>query len=111
MSTSWAATPAPLYPLPTGATPNNSSKAHHVAITTCAPLKTGGHTAQGTAHNVGAKTEEYDIVVYFTDQATHKPVNWATTTLAVPPGKTLPWVAEKAFTAPPSLTCEIRSVS
>ena len=106
-----AATSVPAYPLPTGTIQNNSSKAHQVVISTCAPLATGGHTARGTAHNVGAKTEKYTIVVYFTDKNTDKAVNWASTTLAVAPGKSAPWVAEKAFLGPTDLTCRLTSVS
>jgi hypothetical protein len=80
-----------------------------VVQTSCAAIP-GGWSAKGTATNDAKKTATYKITVYFT--TTHATtLNFATTTVKVPAGKTVKWAADKKFKAEPQMLCPMPGVA
>lgn len=85
------------------------NKHRTVRITACRPLHGGGGLALGKVKNPHKTKAKFRITVQF--KVAKKPVNWATTTLAVPGHGTAPWAAEKKFPTHGHIHCTIRSVS
>lgn len=101
------------YPLPPAADlVSDPALVKTVTISKCTALAGGGHRAMGIAKNVGTKSVRLKITVYFkrVSSSASAPVNWAETEVSVPPGRSVPWVTEKAFRASPNLTCVVKAV-
>jgi hypothetical protein len=88
---------------------NQPTARKSVVQTSCAAIP-GGWSAKGTATNGGKKAVTYKITVYFT--TTHATtLNFATTSVRVPAGKTVKWAADKRFKAERQMLCPMPGVA
>ncbi|WP_181410718.1 hypothetical protein [Nocardioides humi] len=95
--------------LPKGAALRNVPALYEqVALTGCA-AKADGWRAEGTADNADPEALTFAVVVFFTDPQA-RIVDSATTTVAVAPGGSGTWTAEREFEAPAGTRCVVRAV-
>ena len=98
-------------PPPASALVNDELKAKSVVITGCDELLNGGQQAIGTVENLAATDQRFTITIDFTDADDGTAiVNWASVDVQVPAGRTVPWVAEKAFKTSRRLDCSVAAV-
>lgn len=90
---------------------DDKGKRSDVTLNECAALEPSGRTASGLAANNGKEATTYRVTVYFeSTEIKPRPISWATTTVRVPAGEVVPWVAEKAFPYDGDLNCTLRAV-
>jgi hypothetical protein len=97
------------HPLPNPSQITNSVKLRQqVAITGCTATPDGWR-ATGSAVNSGAKPHDFEITVFFTTTSATV-LDYARTTVKVPPGQTGKWTASATFKAEPNMRCVLRGV-
>jgi hypothetical protein len=96
-------------PLPKTLPTNQPKVRGNVVQTKCAAIP-GGWSAAGTVKNPDKKKRTYHILVFFT--TTHATtLDFASTKVTVPAGKTAKWQAQKKFAAQKKMLCPMPSIS
>ena len=88
---------------------NSVTARKNVKPTKCAAVP-GGWGAEGTATNPGTTPVTYTITVFFTTTSATA-LDFATTKVTVPAGKTENWSASKKFAAQATMLCPIPGVT
>ncbi len=88
---------------------NDVTARKQITQTGCAAVP-GGWAATGTAKNPGSSPVTYKITIYFTTTSATT-LNYAVTSVTVPPGQTAKWTARKRFKAQQQMLCPMPSVT
>lgn len=105
-----AATTLPVAtPTVPGPIANNVQFRKDVSLTACAAV-TGGWSARGTAVAPGTKPATYKITVFFVTDPGDTVEGSALTTVSVPAGKSVSWVATGHFQPTATMQCVLRGV-